>query len=114
MILVTTTPVLAASERLTLVIGNSDYQQLRNIKNPARDAKAVAKKLKAMDFTLIGKGGKPIKGPVLNLNRRDFFRTVKDFAKAAKGAEIALVYYAGHGMQDSKAVLPSPGRCAER
>ncbi len=94
--------VSAAQERLALVIGNSDYQQLRTLKNPARDAKAVAKKLRSMGFTLIGRKGKTVSGPVLDLNRRDFFRTVKDFAKAAKGAEIALVYYAGHGMQDSK------------
>jgi len=91
----------AESTRLALVIGNSNYQELRPLKNPARDAREVARKLKGMGFILIGKRGKPVTGPVLNLNGRDFFLAVKKFAKAAKGAEIALVYYAGHGMQDS-------------
>ncbi len=89
----------AAQERLALVIGNSQYEQLNPLKNPRNDAKAIAAKLKAMGFTLIGKNGKPTNGPVRDLDQNAFINAYLDFAQAAEGAEIALIYYAGHGMQ---------------
>ena len=96
-------PLLAlpvrAAERVALVIGNGGYQSLRPLDNPANDADAVAKKLAGLGFTLIGDDGRPAQGPVLNLGGDAFLLALKGFAQAAHGAEIALIYYAGHGMQ---------------
>jgi len=88
-----------AAERVALVIGNGGYQSLRTLSNPGNDAGAVAKKLAGLGFTLIGADGRPAKGPVLNLGGDAFLLAVKGFAQAAQGAEIAFLYYAGHGMQ---------------
>ena len=90
---------LAAGKRLALVIGNADYRQLHTLANPAQDARAMANKLKALGFTLIGADGKPSDGPVLDLGQNRFIEAYLNFAEAARGADIALIYYAGHGMQ---------------
>ncbi len=47
-------PGWAKPERLALVIGNSDYQQIKRLNNPANDAKAVAARLSELGFTLVG------------------------------------------------------------
>jgi len=79
--------------RIALVIGNSNYQSVTVLPNPANDAKAVS------DF-LTGAGFEVIKAD--DLTRDGMRRAVLDFAAkvAEKGvAAVALVYYAGHGLQ---------------
>lgn len=85
--------------RVALVIGNAAYQSLQPLANPGADARAVADKLSRIGFTLIGADGRPTQGPVLDLGSDAFPRVIAHFADAAQGAEIAFVYYAGHGMQ---------------
>jgi len=48
---------------------------------------------------LIGADGRPTGDPVLNLDSDAFLLAVKGFAEAAREAEIASLYSAGHGMQ---------------
>ena len=88
-----------AAERLALVIGNGTYAHLKTLDNPPSDATKVAGILRGLDFTLIGQNGKSVAGPLLDLDETGFSKAVRAFAERAKGAEIALVYYAGHGMQ---------------
>jgi formylglycine-generating enzyme required for sulfatase activity len=88
-----------AGRRVALVIGNSQYENLRPLANPGQDAKAVAEKLKLMGFELIGRQGQIVNKPVLNLSEAQFVKTVRAFSETSNRAEIALVYYAGHGMQ---------------
>ncbi len=79
--------------RVALVIGNSNYQAVTVLPNPANDAKAVA------EF-LTGAGFEVIKAD--DVTRDGMRKAVLDFAaKATKmGADtVALIYYAGHGVQ---------------
>ncbi|VFM95005.1 MAG: PEGA domain-containing protein [Candidatus Kentron sp. G] len=88
-----------AGDRVALVIGNSDYRHLRDLGNPKRDAEAVASRLSKLGFSLVDARGRQGTRPVYNLTQEDFFDVIDRFAEQARGKEIALVYYAGHGMQ---------------
>jgi len=82
-----------AAGRLALVIGNSEYEEINPLANPANDAEDVAAKLQALGFELYG-------GKVHhNLDERALLRQTAGFAEAAEGLEIAFLYFAGHGMQ---------------
>ena len=82
-----------AESRVALVIGNSSYRAVTPLPNPVNDAKAVADELKSAAFDV---------SEALDLGQSDMRRAIKDFAAkiSAKGADtVALVYYAGHGVQ---------------
>jgi len=86
-------PVATAESRLALVIGNSTYQNVPELTNPANDAKAVNSILASAGFDVT---------LALDLNQADMRRAVHDFsAKVARsGADnVALIFYAGHGLQ---------------
>src|SRR5262245_16089040 len=83
----------AAENRLALVIGNSAYQAAPPLPNPANDAKAMAELLLSAGFEVM---------PAADLSQGDMLRAIGDFAAklAAKGQDtVAVVYYAGHGVQ---------------
>ncbi len=80
----------SASKRVALVIGNADYKHTAPLKNPKNDADAVSEVLKHLDFEVL-------KGT--DLTHRQFGRTVAKFRRMLAGAEVALFFYAGHGMQ---------------
>jgi len=82
-----------AAARLALVIGNGDYQALKTLKNPIRDAQAVAEQLEVLGFEL--SGGKVFE----NLDEAQFLEVVKVFKRQAEGREVALMFYSGHGVQ---------------
>ncbi|ABQ37427.1 caspase family protein [Bradyrhizobium sp. BTAi1] len=87
------TPALAESSRLALVIGQSAYRSVMPLPNPANDANAMAKMLGEAGFDVT---------IVVDLSQKDLNREVGDFAAkiATKGPEtVALVFYAGHGLQ---------------
>jgi len=89
-------PTTWAGERIALVIGNSDYQNLSSLKNPQADATAIAKQLKTFGFTLI----RPVRtnhDVQDNLNEDELIIARDVFTEAAAGAEIAFLYYSGHG-----------------
>jgi C-terminal peptidase prc len=81
-------------KRVALVVGNSAYRYVGRLDNPKNDAKLVSQTLQSLGFTLIGGG------PQLDLAKEDFDRAVQDFAQIlSQGADVALFYYAGHGIQ---------------
>jgi TPR repeat protein len=82
-----------AEHRVALVIGNATYQHVDRLANPGNDAKLIADTLQKSGFTLVGGGAQ------LNLDKPSFDRLVQDFGKQIQGADVALFYYAGHGMQ---------------
>jgi uncharacterized caspase-like protein len=82
-----------AAKRIALVVGNSKYRDVTPLANPANDAHLMAKTLQALGFTLIGGGAQ------VDLDKAGFDRAVVDFGNAAQGADVALFYYAGHGLQ---------------
>lgn len=80
-------------KRVALVIGNADYRSVERLHNAANDARLMAATLKQLGFTLIGGDAKT------NLDRAGFVQAVQDFGRALPGAEVALFYYSGHGLQ---------------
>src|SRR6202012_5201277 len=82
-----------AEHRVALVIGNTSYQHVDRLANPGNDARLIANTLQKSGFTLVGGSAQ------LNLDKSSFDRLVQDFGKQIQGADVALFYYAGHGMQ---------------
>ncbi|MCV9937212.1 caspase family protein [Boseaceae bacterium BT-24-1] len=79
-----------SDRRVALVIGNSTYKTVPALPNTENDATDVAAALRANGFEVIE--GR-------NLDRRGMGEALGRFARAADGAEAALFYYAGHGLQ---------------
>ncbi len=79
-----------AGKRVALVVGNGAYEHTVPLANPANDARDVAAALRSLGFEVF---------EGLDLDQTAFSRKVRDFARAARGAEAALFYYAGHGLQ---------------
>jgi hypothetical protein len=82
-----------AENRLALVIGESAYRAVTPLPNPANDAKAISK--------LLGDAGFEVT-TAADLSQKEMNTEVGDFAAkiAAKGPDtVALVFYAGHGLQ---------------
>ena len=89
--LVPTGPALADDlRRVALVVGNSAYEHAPELRNPGNDAAAMAAALVALDFQVIQ--GRDV-------DRDGLFDKLEEFAKAASGADVALFFYAGHGLQ---------------
>jgi uncharacterized caspase-like protein len=80
-----------AEKRVALVIGNSAYQKVAKLPNPSNDAAAVAAMLKAAGFESVDSK--------LNVSANDLRKTLREFAARARDADIAVVYYAGHGIE---------------
>jgi TPR repeat protein len=79
--------------RVALVVGNGGYQHVDHLANPGNDAKLIADTLKTFGFALVGGGVQR------DLDRPAFDRLVQEFGRQIQGADVALFYYAGHGMQ---------------
>jgi Caspase domain len=80
-----------ADHRVALVIGNSAYQIAAAIPNPIRDAQAIA-----AEFT---KAGFEVVSAHYDLGNLQFKRAIRQFEDAAADADIAVVFYAGHGIE---------------
>jgi Caspase domain len=82
-----------AESRVALVIGQSNYRAVPPLPNPANDAKAVSQLLAESGFDV---------SSASDLSQNQMREAVSGFAAkvAAKGADtVALVFYAGHGLQ---------------
>jgi uncharacterized caspase-like protein len=75
------------------VVGNSAYQNIARLDNPRNDATLIADTLSSLGFTLIGGGGQ------LDLDKTALEKVVQNFGRQIQGADVALFYYAGHGVQ---------------
>src|SRR4029079_5341306 len=76
--------------RVALVIGNNAYAHVRPLPNPANDARAMAKSLRDIGF-VVTEG--------TDLARTAMQATIRDFLRDAARSQVAVVYYAGHGVQ---------------
>lgn len=83
-------PAIGWAERVALIIGNSDYTSVAPLDNPQNDSAAVARALSEQGFQVI-------RGD--NLGRVAMRNTLREFRTMADRSEIALVYYAGHGIE---------------
>ncbi|GMO16042.1 caspase family protein [Bradyrhizobium sp. TM233] len=83
-------PSPARGARMALIIGNGAYAHVKALPNPASDARAVAKSLRDIGFT-VSEG--------VDLDRAAMQKMTRDFLREAARAQVAVVYYAGHGVQ---------------
>ena len=83
-------PPALAETRVALVVGNGAYQTAPALANPVNDAHDVATALKAAGFTVIETD---------DAGKRQFDEAIRDFANHLANADVALLYYAGHGLQ---------------
>src|ERR1043166_2028700 len=80
-----------ADKRVALVIGNSGYQHAPALPNPARDAKAMV--------SMFEKAGFDVVTTQYDAGNLQFKRAIRQFEDAASEADIAVIYYAGHGIE---------------
>lgn len=89
-VMVAVTQPAAAQERVALVIGNGKYVHAGALPNPANDAREVGRVLREIGFD-VSQGS--------DLDRAAMERLIRDFMRKASAAKVALLFYAGHGMQ---------------
>ncbi len=82
-------PALAAG-RVALVIGNGIYQKAPALTNPPRDAADIAAALDRLGFSV---------KRLTDASAADIRKGLIDFGRTAQGSEMAVVFYAGHGME---------------
>jgi uncharacterized caspase-like protein len=80
----------SADKRVALIIGNGAYQKVPALPNPPNDAKDIAASLERLGFKV-----KQISNGSFETMRRGLI----DFGIETRGSDIAVVFYAGHGME---------------
>lgn len=79
-----------AEKRVALVIGNGAYQHTAKLNNPGNDAGDLSAALQRLNFEVVE--GK-------DLDKREMERLIRQFGIKLAGADVALFFYAGHGLQ---------------
>src|SRR6266496_2709285 len=97
-------------QRVALVIGNSKYQNVRPLQNPDNDAQSMAQLLNSAGFEVI---------EATDLTQNEMIKVVQDFSAkvSASGPNtVAMVYYAGHGVQPAaeSCLVPGDAKMARR
>jgi len=80
----------SAERRIALVVGNSAYEHAPQLTNPKNDAEDMTGRLTALGFEVIGG---------TDLDRKSLVEALIRFGRAAETADVALFFYAGHGLQ---------------
>jgi uncharacterized caspase-like protein len=80
----------SAEQKIALVIGNSEYRKVDRLTNPANDAADMAASLTRLGFAV---------KHLSNLDFAAFRRALIDFGNAARTADKAVIFFAGHGVE---------------
>ena len=99
-----------AEKRLALVFGNAEYGEKSKLKNPVNDANLMEATLKELGFYVIKR---------TNAGINEMREAVREFGRKLSEYNVAIFYYAGHGIQldginyliPTDAVLKEPGDC---
>lgn len=78
-----------ADKRVAFVVGNGAYKNVAQLPNPPIDSKAMAAVLRNVGFDVV---------EGTNLSRDKMTEKLLDFGKRAQGADVAVFFYAGHGI----------------
>jgi hypothetical protein len=81
----------AGEKRVALIIGNSAYKNVAKLTNPANDAAMVADMFTTAGFNSVVKKN--------DLGIVEVRKVLRDFGNMARDADVAVVYYAGHGIE---------------
>lgn len=84
------TDVLAA-KRVALLIGNEKYEATSQLNNPANDVELMKASFEEAGFDSVT--------TVHDVGRQAMVKALRDFEDLASGADVAIVYYSGHGME---------------
>lgn len=88
-LLVATASAALAERRVALVLASEDYRTIRKLDNPVNDARAMETLLESLGFEVWLETDRDLKR---------MRRALEDFRADAAGADVALVFYAGHGV----------------
>lgn len=88
--LVAATAIAQAEKRLAMVIGNSAYQHTSTLANPRNDATDIARLLGGLGFEV---------AVHIDLGKAGMESKLRDFSDRINGADVAVFFYAGHGLQ---------------
>lgn len=80
-----------AEKRVALIIGNSGYEKVARLPNPANDAALIADTFKSAGFDSV-----ELRRDLKVVEMR---RALRDFIDKARDADVAVIYYAGHGIE---------------
>jgi uncharacterized caspase-like protein len=80
-----------AEKRVALAIGNANYRNVGHLSNPANDATMLAATLKQARFDVVTLR--------TDLTANEMRRALRDFGDRARDADVAVIYYAGHGLE---------------
>ncbi len=78
-----------AERRVALILAVDDYRSIRPLTNPSNDARVMEELLEKLDFEVYVE---------TNRDLRRTRRALEDFQADAKGADVALMFFAGHGV----------------
>jgi uncharacterized caspase-like protein len=90
-----------AEKRVALAVGNGDYQHADKLANPVTDARRMRDALGKLDFEIVYSE---------NLGKQQLELEIGSFADAVQDADVALVYFAGHGATFGDVPYVSLGR----
>ncbi len=96
-----------AEKRAALVIGNGAYKAQGRLDNPPNDARLIGQSLAGAGFEIVE--------TKMDLGIAEFRQALRRFQAQANGAEVALVYFAGHGVEANGAnwLIPTDAELAE-
>src|SRR4051812_20640899 len=80
-----------AGKRVAFVVGNSNYQNVVALTNPANDATAITEMFRKAAFDVVESRR--------DLKNSEMRRALRGFTQKARDADIAVIYYAGHGIE---------------
>ena len=84
------TGVAQAEKRIALVIGIAEYRSVPALRNTINDASLIGDTLRDLDFEVT---------PLRDAGLAEMRKAIADFAFKAETADVALLYYAGHGVE---------------
>ena len=79
-----------AAERVALVIGNGNYQHTGQLANPVNDAALMAQSLRGVGFEVV---------TASDATHKSLLNAMSEFGRVSQGAQVALFFYAGHGLE---------------
>ena len=90
MVVLAAPAVVLADGRVALVVGNSTYAHIGWLPNPENDAADISSALRRLGFEVTTE---------LDADRVELTEALRRFTRQSAGADVALVFYAGHGIE---------------
>lgn len=79
-----------AAQRVALVIGNASYQFEDKLRNPINDARLLAQTFRTLNFDRVDE--------LTDATQAELLTALDQFRERARGAQIAVIYFSGHGI----------------